>query len=218
MNKRKIIKFILLIILVIIVIFSIDTIRKMIIIKDLSKKVTQYANSNNYYEKITNNSNSTTEYYCKDDKAVLFLNTISSTGESRKLTNYFRGETTNTYIESGEDKIALLNSDGLPSKIFIITLEDTDNLWQLFQLSLALSIKDCECNGKDCYVLSFYKSNEAYIDKETGLRIKAKEGTMTDENGNTTDVIVEYYYEFNNVDDNIFTEPDINQYKIQENN
>ena len=62
------------------------------------------------------------------------------------------------------------------------------------------------------------KSNEAYIEKETGLRIKAKEGTLTDVNGNVADTIVEYYYEFNNVDDSIFTEPDISQYKIQKNN
>ena len=36
--------------------------------------------------------------------------------------------------------------------------------------------------------------------------------------GNKTDVIVEYNYEFNNVEDSIFTEPEISEYKIQENN
>ena len=218
MKKKKVITIILLIVLVLVLIFLACTIRKMVIIRDLSQKVAQYENSNNYYEKITNNSGTTTEYYCKGDNAVLFLNSTSSTGEIRKLTNYFEKEKTNTYIQSGEDKIAILDSNGLPSKIMIIGLGDTDNLWQLFQMSVSISIKNGEHNGKDCYILSLGKSNEVYIEKETGLRIKAKEGTMTDVNENVLDTIVEYYYEFNNVDDSIFVEPDISQYKIQNNN
>lgn len=218
MNKKKVITIILLIVLIIIAIFLGCTIRKMIIIKDLSQKVSEYENSKNYYVKIVNSSGTTTEYYCKDDNAVLFLRTISNTGEKRNLTNYFKGEKTNTYIESGEEKIAMPNSNGLPSKITIIGLGDTNNLWQLFTVSVATSIKKGESDGKNCYILSLGKENEEYREIETGLRIKAKEGTRTDENGNVTDIIMEYHYEFNNVNDNIFTEPDISQYKIQEKN
>ena len=35
--------------------------------------------------------------------------TIKETGEVRKLTNYFDGEKTNTYIDTNGEKIALLN-------------------------------------------------------------------------------------------------------------
>ena len=47
---------------------------------------------------------------------------------------------------------------------------------------------------------------ETYIDKETGLFVK------TTQNGTTT----EREYEFNNVQDSIFIEPDIGQYKLKE--
>ena len=44
------------------------------------------------------------------------------------------------------------------------------------------------------------KDRRIYIDKETYMIVK----TVAD------DVITEYEYEFNNVDDNIFIQPDIN--------
>ena len=204
MNKKKVMTIIFIIILISIAIFLTTTIRKMIILKDLNQKISQYTNSNNYYEKIIKNTGSTAEYYSKEDNAVLFLNSTDSNGERRVLKNYFKGNTTNTYIESENDKVAILNSNGIPGKITIIGLDVPDNLWQLFTRAVTTSIKSGVFNGKDCYILN---SDEAYIEKDTGLRIKAKEGDMT----------VEYSYEFNNVNDSIFQEPDIKDYKLQNN-
>lgn len=221
MNKKKLLVIILLIALILIVIFLGNTIRKMIIIKDLNQKVARYENSENHYEKIINNSGATetiTEYYCKGDNAVLFLNTtIKDTGETKKLTNYFKGGKTNTYIETEEEKIVLLDSNALPSKIMIHGLDYGNNIWYLFQMAVVTSIKSGEHNGKECYIISLGDKSVTYIEKETGLRVKAKEGVAVDQNGNETDIIVEYYYEFDNVDDSIFIEPDINEYTIQEN-
>lgn len=222
MNKKKIVITILLIILILIIIFLGFTIRKMIIIKDLNQKISKYVDSDNHYERIINNSSenkTVTEYYCKGENAVLFLNTtIKSTGETRKLTNYYKGEKTNTYIETGKDKVALLDSNGLPSKIMIINFDYGNNIWNLFQIALATSIKSEEYNGKECYLFNSRMADDCYIEKETGLILKAKYGTEVTENGNESDIIVEYYYEFDNVDDSIFVEPDISQYKIQESN
>ena len=218
-KKLKIFKIILLIISVLILTFLGLTFRKMIIIKDLNEKASKYVDMNNYYIKIINDSGATstiTEYYSKEDNAILLLNTtIKSTGETRKLTNYYKGEKVNTYIESGEDKVALLDSNGLPSKINIITLDYGDNLWNLFQQAVATSIKNGENNAKHCYILSLGKNSEIYIEKDTGLRIKAKEGLTVDQNGNQSPMIVEYYYEFGNVSDNIFIEPNITEYKVE---
>lgn len=50
--------------------------------------------------------------------------------------------------------------------------------------------------------------NEIYVEKDTGLLIKA------DVDYSNT----EYKYEFNNTDDAIFIEPDINQYQLEEKN
>ena len=47
------------------------------------------------------------------------------------------------------------------------------------------------------------KDRRIYIDKETYMIVK----TVAD------DVITEYEYEFNNVEDNIFIQPDINEYE-----
>jgi len=222
MNKRKILITILLIAIIAILAFLAFMIREMITLKNLNKKVAQSVNNNEHYEKIINNSGNTTtitEYYCKGDNAVLFLNTtLNSTGETRKLTNYFKGDKVNSYIESGEDKIALLNTNGIPSKVMIRQVDSGNNLWELFLISLATSIRSEECNGKDCYVLSLGENSKTYIDKETGLTLKAIEGTVVDENGNESVQTMQYHYEFDNVDDNIFVEPDISKYKIQENN
>ena len=46
------------------------------------------------------------------------------------------------------------------------------------------------------------------IEKETGLLLKTETGNL----------IGERTYEFDNVDDSIFVEPDISQYKIQKDN
>lgn len=220
MNKRKILITILLIAIIAILAFLAFTIREMITLKNLNRKVAQFVN-NEHYEKIINDSGDTTtisEYYCKGDNAVLFLNTIiKDTGKTRKLTNYYKGEKANSYIEADGNKIALLNTNGLPSKVMIRQVDAGNNLWELFLMSLATSIRSEEYNGKDCYVLSLGETSKTYIDKETGLTLKAVEGTVVDENGNESVQTMEYHYEFDNVDDNIFVEPDISEYKIQEN-
>lgn len=222
MNKKKILKLLLFIVIILIVIFLAFTICKMMILKKLNQNVAKYLSSDSYYEKIINDTKDTktiTEYYCKGDNAVLFLNTtVKDTGETRRLTNYYKGEKTNTYIEADGNKIALLDSNGLPSRIMIRQVDIGNNLWDLFLISLATSIKSEEYEGKECYVLSLDKTSETYIEKETGLALKANEGIVVDENGNETVQEIEYYYDFNSIDDSILKEPNINEYKIQENN
>lgn len=219
MNKKKIFIIILFIVIISILAFLAFTIREMITLKNLNQKVAKYINSDNRYEKIINDSGettTTTEYYCKGDNAVLFLNTtIKATGETRKLTNYYKGEKVNTYIESDGNKIALLDSNGVPSKITLRQVDTGNNLWELFLISLATSIRSEKYNDTECYILSIGESSKTYVDKETGLILKAKDGVSVDKNGVESEIIVEYYYEFENMNDSIFIEPDINEYEIQ---
>lgn len=49
------------------------------------------------------------------------------------------------------------------------------------------------------------------------MYIYTKDGTITDEDGNTVVNVVEYEYEFENVDDIVFIEPKIEEYEVQEN-
>ena len=76
-------------------------------------------------------------------------------------------------------------------------------------------IKSVDYNGKECYIVKEFMSSisltsegaETYIDKETGLFVKSTEA----------DIVNEREYEFNTVDDSVFTEPDISQYTLKEN-
>ena len=191
MNKKKVLKIILLIVLIAIVIFLAITIRKMIIISNLNNKVSKYINSNNRYEKIVNNSEGTTEFYLKD-----------------------------AYIDVEDSKIAMLGAskDEVPSQIIIMGFDYENNLWNLFKLAVMSKIKTAKYEGKDCYFVQSLIADNAYIQKETGLTLKANNGYSVKEDGTEEAIVAEYYYEFDNVDDSIFVEPDISQYKIQESN
>ena len=56
----------------------------------------------------------------------------------------------------------------------------------------------------------------AYVEKDTGLPIKLVE--KIEENGAIKEHITEYKVEFDCVTDEDLVEPDISEYKIQENN
>ena len=99
--------------------------------------------------------------------------------------------------------------------VSIIDYLKTDNKWQSFIYSIPTMITNVEYNGKKCYKITNFlspyylydsKHNELYIDKETGLCLL-----------NYTSTENKYNYEFNNVDDSIFIEPDIGQYTLVEN-
>ena len=221
MNKKKVLKIILLIVLIAIVIFLAITIRKMIIISNLNNKISKYINSNNRYEKIVNNSEGTTEFYLKDENALMiYTSKEKDTGKNRKLMQYTKGDKVNTYIDVEDSKIAMLGAskDEVPSQIIIMGFDYENNLWNLFKLAVMSKIKTAKYEGKDCYFVQSLIADNAYIQKETGLTLKANNGYSVKEDGTEEAIVAEYYYEFGNVDDSIFVEPDISQYKIQESN
>lgn len=216
MEKKKILKSILIIIIAIIAIFIIHTIKNYIIITGLQNKITQYKDSTNYNIKSTaKEENGTTikiDYYKKDNKQVIFLE--RNTGEEvSKISMYDNGERTDTFAETKDAKVAQLNS-GTIMNINIYNYLETENKWQTLLGCVASKIKKVNYNDKQCYNIKGFMSStsltsedaETYIDKETVLFVK------TTQNGTTT----EREYEFNNVQDSIFIEPDIGQYKLKE--
>ena len=60
-----------------------------------------------------------------------------------------------------QKKFALLNNDNVFGSVNIISLKYND-LWDLFTMSIFTSIKEGEYKGKECYILSFSKSDEIY--------------------------------------------------------
>lgn len=216
---KKVVKIIIGLILVIVIMFFIHTIRNYVIVTSLQNKVSTYANSTNYYKKtITNENNGTivtTKYYKKDNKQVMFLER-NINGTITKISIYNNGERTDMFTEVGDSKTAKLDSE----TIFSININnglETDNNWQTFLQSIIANIKSIKYNEKQCYIIKYFTSNTslvnkdstkesgAYIEKDTGLNVKEIEG----------DNITEKEYEFDNVNDSIFVEPDISQYKLK---
>lgn len=118
------------------------------------------------------------------------------------------------FTETKEEKVATLGK--INSIIGIQTIEflQTDNLWQTILYGLPTIIRTTNVNGYECYTINNFLSpyylagknkTEYYMDKETGLMMKS----IIDETISTKE------YEFDNVSDEIFIEPDISQYTLK---
>lgn len=128
---------------------------------------------------------------------------------------YDSGTRIDTFTETKDFKTVKLNSASSMVGAQIIDVFQTDNLWQTFLYSIPARIKTVKIEEKNCYVIENYLSpyllygtnnTEYYIEKETGLVIK----TIIDDTTATRE------YEFDNVDDQIFVEPDVSQYTLRE--
>ena len=202
---KKVLKIVGIIIAVVLVLFMIHAIRNYIILSKINKNVAKYVESNNMHMKITSKQ-MTVDYYRKDDKEVAILQK-----DNVKISNYKIGEKINQFVEAGDSKIAKLGSGML-----IVQVPNTakfDTKWQRFLLGSVAIIRSETYKDKRCYTIDNLLSPyflvgdkcQYTIEKDTGLLLK----DITD------GVTYEREYEFNNVEDSIFEEPDINQYIIQ---
>lgn len=220
MKKKKIIKGIIFIVLIVILVIAIHTVRNFVIVKNMQNKISNYNKSTNFSEKISQNESDEIKidinYYKKDNKQAVILERTDANNEKIIMKEYDNGETTNIYWDTKDEKKAQLNKNALISVEIYNELE-TDNDWQTFLACIFARIKSTNYNGKDCYVVTNYMSplfvyeNEdhvAYIEKATGISVKNIIGEMT----------TEKEYDFNNVDDSVFNEPDINEYVVENNN
>lgn len=219
MKKKKIfknvIKVALILIAIFIVILVINIIRNYVIITDLQNKGSQYKDITNYNIKISTNDNGTifkTDYYKKDNKQAIFMER-NLNGEIVKISMYDNGERVDTFTEAKDTKIVQLDTGTIMS-VNIYNQLETDSNWQTFLCCISSKIKSVNYNGKECYKIRNFMSStsltfegaEIYIDKETGLVIKTTE----------TGTVSEREYNFNEIEDSIFTEPDISQYTLKE--
>ena len=215
-RKLKSLKIILLIILAI---FLIRTGRNMIIMAELTNKANKHISSKNYRRISTSYQGDTLsiiDYYFKDGKYVMIMNRLTK-NEINKIIAYNNGKTINTYYETGDKKIAELNAGGLIG-VNIINYLESDNILSFIIRSITTNIKNVECNGKKCYLVNNNLLGEVtYIDKETGLIVRNNTGVYTNqETKNTTNGLQDIRYEFGTVTDEIFIEPDINEYELKQ--
>jgi len=215
MKVKKILKIIGIIFAIALLLLIIHTVRNFIIISDIQGKIAEYSGNNNHHIKIVSTQNNgtivKTDYYKKDNKKVVFLEREIN-GEKTKLSIYDTGESHHTFTDAKDVKKVSLNSGFIEVQLY--NGSETENIGQTILSSIIANIKSVKENGKEYYQLKHtvspysmsFEGETILVDKETGLMYKNinSESTATRE------------YEFNNVDDSIFIEPDISEYEMQQ--
>lgn len=216
MDKKKILKIIGIIFAIALLLLIIHTVRNFVIINDIQGKIAEYSGNNNHHIKIVSTQNNgtivKTDYYKKDNKKVVFLERDIN-GEKTKLSIYDNGEFHHTFTDAKDVKKVSLNSGFVEVQLY--NGLETENIGQTIISSILADIKSVKENGKEYYQLKHtvspysmsFEGETILVDKETGLMYK---------NVNNESISIREY-EFNNVDDSIFIEPDISEYTMQEN-
>lgn len=216
---KKIFQIIGIILLVVFILFMTNIIRKLVIIKDIQRTASQYISSTNYHAKSISNDGSEktmiVDSYAKNDKKLMIMETIQEEKVLDKISVYYGGGKQNIYFDLAEGKTAELDTE---EALFVSNLyeyfEGGSNL-VLFCSAIFSHIDTTTYQGKECYRVTNFPSSqqlsskeeisEVYIDKDTGLVIKSQFG----------DTISEKEYEFGNVNDEVFVEPDIKEYEVR---
>lgn len=216
---KKVLKIIGIILLIIFAIFVINTIRKLAIIKSIQRTASQYTASTNYHVKsvgsgMNDGITTTINSYCKGNKRLTVIERSKDGKVDSKVSMYDNGERVDTFSESDGVKRVNIDSEANFSLPVYDYFEGSSNM-QLICIAIASKVEDIEYNGKKCYRVAIgltssilYEDNneinEVYIDKDTGLVVKTHFGNST----------AEREYEFNNVQDEVFVEPDLKEYEV----
>ncbi|MCI9015621.1 MAG: hypothetical protein HFJ53_00395 [Clostridia bacterium] len=238
--KMKLWKKILIVIIILLAIFSIMISRKVIILANLDKKVTDCENNNdNIYIKATfdfNNYKSEMERYIYNDVDKIILEKIDSDGRKTKIIQIIYPNERKNYIQVEDNKIMNVYKESAPvrgshienkhssSYSVIMNFTYNTNILERILSALVTKIKTIEIDGIKCYELSnlfnskfLYSQNaiglKIYINKETGLPVKAVE--LVNNNGNERKNITTYEYKFNKVTKEDVEEPNEAEYKLQ---
>lgn len=209
-NKLRILGSIIIILLIVFPTLFCYSSRKLAILCNLSAKQADYKNIQNFHQRVIKNTdevNMIVDYYKKGNKDVCYqIITINETGETAKKIMFVDESETKMYYEKGKENI--LNEYDLGFGIMPVSMYfDFDGIWQTFIGMQKISVKEVQINGKACYIIKnkdAFNLGEVYKDKQTGLTLKWKD--------------TEYEYEFDNVKDDVFDEPDLNEYELQESN
>ena len=223
MNKKEIkrgFKIILIIALIAFGLFMLNTIRKLVIIKSLQKNTKQYISSMNYHIKSVSTQDDeviTLNSYQKENKRLYAIERTRDGKTISKISTYKDGEKKHTFFEDNGDKKVDLDFEIIMDMKIYDYFGEKSNM-QLIYACIGSKIESGEYNGKECYLVRNFHGkihlsegnteiSQAYIEKSTGLVLKTNLGTLDSERE----------YEFGTVQDEIFAEPDISEYKFIEN-
>ena len=207
---KKFLKIFGTILLVLIVLFIINTLRNYIIISKLQNRIGEYVSSTNYHVRSTSiisegGVHLNIDFYKKDDRTLQVLQRQKE--DTVTLRRYGKGKEINTYIETEENKQMYTESNSIFLYDNISNHLETTELYEKLLRSALSIIYSSKVNEKSCYALIFFNTR-LYVEKDTGLLVRE---VMPQQDFN-------YEYEFNNVEDSIFVEPDISEYQALERN
>lgn len=212
-KKLKTLKIILLIILVIYVLI---VIRRTVIMTSLYRKTIETQTTTNYYTKsysYQGNIFFITESYYKEGDYLTTSTSFVNGNEIQKTIYYKKGNERLFLRDSNGNKFMLDPELVIGEWVSPVTYV-SDGLLANMQYAFIVGIDKTCCNGKECYVI---KGNgyERYIDKETGLAVREIEKSNK-EISRQTDIVSDYYYEFNVVKDSDIVRPDTTDYILNE--
>ena len=205
----KLWKKILIVVLILCAILVICIVRKFIIIRNLVNESKEYANKTNYYavvQSLQNGNVSMIKSYKKDGN---YLTTWKTYGkdiqDERGLIRYKKDSEEIGIIQSGQEKIAILNGSVLGEVNVVNIFSTLNNTMQQLQVAIMSRITTDNYDNMECYLIEL-DNWKMWVDKDTGLIVR-------DINGG---IVAERFYEFDIVKDEDIIKPDISDCKIQE--
>lgn len=212
-SKMKLLKFI---ILALIIIYVIIVGRRTFIMTSLSEKANENQVHDNYYAKLYSYQGDTltiTESYNKGEDYLTTITRVVNSNQIQKIIHYKKGNEQITLIES-DGKMYMQDSKEILNRQIRPVTYVSNGLFANMQYAFIIGIDKTYCNGKECYIIKG-DSYERYIDKETGLAVRAIEKSNK-EITRQTDIVVDYKYEFNTVKDSDITKPDTTGYIVNQ--
>lgn len=210
---KKILKILLIIITIILVIIILHTIRNFIIITNLQNNLKPYLFSTNCYTKSivrdgSNGTATTISYYKNGNNELQIIERVYTNGTSAKITTYNNENNFTTYYDTDDDKIVKTNTNDILIGKIPNSFETCDNnlIYKIF-FSCIVKITEVNYNGESCYLLTnfFNPTHKEYFEKATGLNLET----------NINFVETKREYQFDNVENEIFIQPDNSLYRTE---
>lgn len=205
----KLWKKILIIVLILFAILAIFIVRKFIIITNLVNESKEYANKTNYFAVVQSLQNGNVNIIKSYNKDGNYLTTFRTYGkdikDERGLIRYKKDSEEIGIIQSGQEKIAILDGSVLGEVNVVNIFSTLDNTMQQLQFAVISRITTDNYGNIECYLIEL-ENWKMWVEKDTGLIIREINGGL----------VSERFYEFDIVKDEDITKPDISDCKIQE--
>ena len=176
-KKHKLAKAILIIIGIIVIVYFIFVMRNLFIIRDILDKASAYKDLQNYScEILSNNGDDQTKLAYAKNENVERVDLTNIKDETKRIIMWEDNETNEGIISFPEQRVANVTD---AEHIGITVTSPTQYAYYgeaISGLGLFSLIYSEEFNGKDCYVIQNGVDSKTWVEKETGLTLKAEYG------------------------------------------